>query len=466
MQTRCPHCQTTFRVSQAQLDAAQGKVRCGKCQQVFNAREHINPPAETASDNSVSKKAAPTPPPQIDWLHQTPKSTLDHVAPDKDTYGSSADIEVTDITTASGEIEFAAESIDHPADESRLAPAPTAEQSFTIEETDDIVDYSADEVAEPDGDLEVAANIEYETITSKDSLIPGDLNMSYQDIEKDVTLPGIAPAYEDDSHLNALDERGLDDLHSEIERQLQTSAEAFDIADDDTYLDADDNAQEYLEEVEETDQADKAAAVEKIELSALPDDSSTSAAVNWNADVHHDPEIPAALRSSMQALEKNKKRHPLLTTLMAGALLLLIAGLGLQLIIFRSYDIATQWPQTRPILTTACSYLPCVYSGRRDPRRIELVNRDIRVHPSAKHALLISATLLNQAGYAQPFPRVDIKLSDLSGEVVAERIFAPRDYLKKGESRLKLLRPNIPTVITLDVLDPGSEAVNFEFRFL
>ena len=60
----------------------------------------------------------------------------------------------------------------------------------------------------------------------------------------------------------------------------------------------------------------------------------------------------------------------------------------------------------------------------------------------------------------------DIKLSDLSGELVAERVFSPRDYLKRNESRLKLLRPDIPTVITLKVLDPGSEAVNFEFRFL
>lgn len=34
--TRCPHCATVFRVQPAQLSARGGKVRCGKCSQVFD----------------------------------------------------------------------------------------------------------------------------------------------------------------------------------------------------------------------------------------------------------------------------------------------------------------------------------------------------------------------------------------------------------------------------------------------
>lgn len=37
MFTQCPECQTTFRVTAAMLKAAQGRVRCGRCSQVFNA---------------------------------------------------------------------------------------------------------------------------------------------------------------------------------------------------------------------------------------------------------------------------------------------------------------------------------------------------------------------------------------------------------------------------------------------
>lgn len=39
MQTQCPHCDTRFRVTQTQVNAADGFVRCGVCEQVFNAIE-------------------------------------------------------------------------------------------------------------------------------------------------------------------------------------------------------------------------------------------------------------------------------------------------------------------------------------------------------------------------------------------------------------------------------------------
>ncbi len=39
--TQCPTCNTRFKVSQTQLDAHQGLVRCGRCQAVFNATEYL-----------------------------------------------------------------------------------------------------------------------------------------------------------------------------------------------------------------------------------------------------------------------------------------------------------------------------------------------------------------------------------------------------------------------------------------
>lgn len=47
MQAECPNCHTIFRVTEAQLDIADGRVRCGFCKQVFDARadKHIQPDA-------------------------------------------------------------------------------------------------------------------------------------------------------------------------------------------------------------------------------------------------------------------------------------------------------------------------------------------------------------------------------------------------------------------------------------
>lgn len=39
--TRCPNCATAFRVTDAQLTTHQGRVRCGRCALVFNARENL-----------------------------------------------------------------------------------------------------------------------------------------------------------------------------------------------------------------------------------------------------------------------------------------------------------------------------------------------------------------------------------------------------------------------------------------
>ncbi len=52
MKTRCPDCQTTFRVTPEQLKARAGKVRCGNCQSVFNALDSLLDD-ETAGEHSI-----------------------------------------------------------------------------------------------------------------------------------------------------------------------------------------------------------------------------------------------------------------------------------------------------------------------------------------------------------------------------------------------------------------------------
>ncbi len=46
----CPHCQTSFRITNAQVTAADGSVRCGSCLQVFNAMDQLErAPEESAN---------------------------------------------------------------------------------------------------------------------------------------------------------------------------------------------------------------------------------------------------------------------------------------------------------------------------------------------------------------------------------------------------------------------------------
>ncbi len=65
--TRCPHCQTTFKVVRDQLLLREGWVRCGHCGEPFNALDHLvelqaadaAPPEQTAD---TSAQPAPPPP--------------------------------------------------------------------------------------------------------------------------------------------------------------------------------------------------------------------------------------------------------------------------------------------------------------------------------------------------------------------------------------------------------------------
>lgn len=56
--TQCPHCQTSFRVSHAQLSMARGVVRCGSCLQVFNAAKQL---LEQRAGKAAVKPVAPPP---------------------------------------------------------------------------------------------------------------------------------------------------------------------------------------------------------------------------------------------------------------------------------------------------------------------------------------------------------------------------------------------------------------------
>lgn len=58
--TRCPACRTAFRLVADQLRLRQGLVRCGQCDTVFDAREHLIelPAPEPASEAAVAAEAA------------------------------------------------------------------------------------------------------------------------------------------------------------------------------------------------------------------------------------------------------------------------------------------------------------------------------------------------------------------------------------------------------------------------
>lgn len=63
MRTRCPVCNTVFRVTSEQLRIKAGKVRCGHCQSLFNAFDSLVDDTVDLAPPPVGESAAPASPP-------------------------------------------------------------------------------------------------------------------------------------------------------------------------------------------------------------------------------------------------------------------------------------------------------------------------------------------------------------------------------------------------------------------
>jgi hypothetical protein len=95
-----------------------------------------------------------------------------------------------------------------------------------------------------------------------------------------------------------------------------------------------------------------------------------------------------------------------------------------------------------------------------------IINRDVRQHPTIADALLINAAFENRADFVQPYPVFEISFTDKTGRPVAIRRFLPREYLLGDATREEGMPANIPAHVVLEVMDPGDEAVSFQFGFL
>lgn len=100
----------------------------------------------------------------------------------------------------------------------------------------------------------------------------------------------------------------------------------------------------------------------------------------------------------------------------------------------------------------------------RDPSLLQLLDRDIRPHPSVTGALLISANLRNRAPFPQPYPVVEVILSNLQGQRIAMRRFRPQAYVSNRTQQLLGLPAGGTAAISFEVVDPGQKAVAFEIH--
>ena len=526
MYTRCPTCSTCFRVTDRHLSIAKGKVRCGQCQLVFNAPEHaiddlpINqittpsvPPVAPAAKTEVKQPLAPKKEITDNPILSSPRSKTE----EKPVYAPSTTQEINNEIKE----DVIEQAIDTPAfnsnatiitDESTLnineaenieLDSPSAIQDNNDDEDDDLFDDSFDLNAAIDeltqeGDNEIIhLDEENETIDEQEQYIP--------DNNKDDVF--------DTGAYVATNATSVADILNEMEGQLSLNIEApkdneeYDVNSEFDFLELDDDLDEsnittdkksidefdFMEnnidsqvhienEFIDTKQSPKKEPInenklsDRIDLSDFQDsnleeniileDSLSNNDELQNIGQHaNKSDVPFQLRNDIKNLQTNSKRHwhPLFGI---STLIVLIIFSLFQLTYFRAHELVNLIPSSRPMLEAFCEKIECHYSGPRDTKKIQLLSRDVRLHPKEKKALLISAAMINNAHFAQPYPNIHVRLSDISGNVVAERIFNSKTYMGKLSNPFLLMKSKTPVHINFEVVDPGKDAVNFEFTFL
>jgi predicted Zn finger-like uncharacterized protein len=174
-----------------------------------------------------------------------------------------------------------------------------------------------------------------------------------------------------------------------------------------------------------------------------------------------DKAIPSQFRADAH------DRHSTLSTLSwSAAILLLIAGLVTEYAWFNRDQLLNQH-QLQPYIAALCGHIRCDgYISLRDPGSIEMLSRNVYTHPNEKNALMITATMINHADFAQALPDVQIDFSSTRGDVVASRRFKPAEYLQSDHDALRPMQPDTPVTFNLEVVDPGKNAITYEFQFL
>jgi predicted Zn finger-like uncharacterized protein len=211
------------------------------------------------------------------------------------------------------------------------------------------------------------------------------------------------------------------------------------------------------------------------ETLSSPDEQTPQASEQYTDDLFSDvdtdhatfdPGAPETPQNSASEAPRPKRRNSgrSNTLLWSAAILVLIVLLGTQYLLSQREQFA-RYPELRPLLVQLCRVAGCSLPPQRNLADIELSSRNVFTHPNIPHALMITATMINNAPFPQPYPELQISFSNLDGQTIALGRFKPAQYLPQGTDPSGLMPVGKPLHISFSVDDPGQQALAYEFSF-
>jgi predicted Zn finger-like uncharacterized protein len=423
--TQCPHCQTSFRVSHAQLSVARGVVRCGACLQVFNAAKQLL--EQRGNSSAATQESAPEP--------------------------------------------AANESLPVVAGDSATTPPPKAEpfqapESWRANALDlDSLDLDEELARLEQREIQLPETFGREATRRDDSALSAHRE---------------GPQNEADEWVDSLpndDVSKLPELRAEIlekpEEQPQQEAEAPDGRTEPSFtLNADLDDDEPMAPIQSQRKAPDNGKAGRF--SALDDDNDEEEADDPHQDTRgRRPRAEPAVRDKalleltddpLQLDWKPARSQTGRKLAWFCLVLLALAGLAGQYVWFHFDELARQ-DQYRPWFQSICPMIDCKVPSKVDITQLKSSNLVVRSHPEFKGALVVDAIIYNRAPFSQPFPLLELRFADTSGQLIASRRFKPAEYLSGEIAGKEEMPPQTPIHIALDILDPGAKAVNYSLSF-
>ncbi len=501
MVTRCPKCATAFRITSTQLESAKGAVRCGSCLHIFKAQDYlVKPVVAEAAEQSKSPSTTSTPKPVSAPKPAAPKTeqlTLDTLKPE-----APAQKPVAAATNPAKP---------SPAAMTMVAPTtpepakPVIDKAKILADEDDVLisddmdqENEKGSAYEFDGFIDLDMHpkqtvslfereIRYEAPREDDEeeesedeswaeeLLDDDEEVLHQLKKPTPPLAPTAPATE--SHEHTEDHAEEAKVAADAQTETTYSGPVFSLVSENS----DDTreepvfSQEFLNATRPSDQAP----AENSEASAFAAALFGSQPVA-DEDEEEKPNSKRPVKSSSKMRAFDTSRAALLMNIMPApveftakrmrrwyqrklwsTLASIMAILLFIQVAYFKFDYFSRVEPYRTAYLFVCPMLGCKVPTLIDTTQILATNLIVRNHPSIENALMVDAILINNAPFEQPFPDLILSFSKLDETPVATRRFTPTEYLAGELAGMQYIPERQPVHITLEISDPGPDAVNY-----
>ncbi|RZU36837.1 putative Zn finger-like uncharacterized protein [Fluviicoccus keumensis] len=454
-QTRCPFCNSVFNITDAQLAARGGHVRCGSCLQVFRADQNIVTGSAAAPSKPAPAKpapAAPTPAPAKPVAPPIVAKTQSAVIkPEDQPIGQRAKKKKLEddswaFNLIGGKQEANGEQTDASGTEEAVpaappreptpppvsAPAAKTKKPLFDDELSDMLHEAWQEKPSEGHQLRGPGEVEKIKDAADDSWATALLSEIAEEEKKEqaknysmeVVTPGKKP------------KEPPRDLPRETPREAATPAVSA------TAAGASAQRTSTRRPNEKSESEDKSASDDDLlnflNSNSAPTLSQTQASLP--VEIHHH-----------RHLSVNWSYYFTWSVLCILAAAALIAQY-----VYFNFDALAISADTRPRMVQLCDTFKCELPSPPDTKLLNINKLVVRKHPEVANALQADAILYNKASFTQPLPALKLVLLDKKGGIVAGRVFTPKEYLPSDFSNLRRIPPDTPIHVELALVKPDA----------